>query len=212
MAVLPLFPLNVALFPGAFLPLHIFEPRYRRLLADQVEAAHRFAIVPAGSDGGPPALGALGTIARIRAVQPLADGRSNIVVSGEGRIAIAAILPTELPYLLAECEPHPDRGDAEVPSLDVGRLRDLGEQFAELLAVLERGEGEREWSDDPAILSFQIAALIDWDFPVQQRFLAIRSSAERVTRLLGALPGLITSASGSARVHQRAVYNGTGQR
>ena len=44
---LPLFPLSVVLFPGNPLPLHIFEPRYRRMLADCLAADRRFGITPA---------------------------------------------------------------------------------------------------------------------------------------------------------------------
>lgn len=211
MAVLPLFPLQVALFPGAFLPLHIFEPRYRRLLADQVESGHRFVVLPPAADGGPPDSGTIGTIARIRAVQPLADGRSNIVVSGEGRVTLERIIPGSTPYLVGEVVDLPDTLETQVPSAtDLARLRQLGHQYAEALAILEKGESDREWSEEGATLSFQIAALIDWEFSAQQRFLALRSATERIARLLAALPGLITTATGYARVHQRATQNGTG--
>jgi Lon protease-like protein len=141
----------------------------------------------------------------------LADGRSNIVVSGDERVTLARVLERDTPYLIGEVEPLPDLGDTQVPSpSDVVRLRDLGQRYATELANLETAEREPEWSADPAVLSFQIAALVDWEFPAQRRFLAVRSATERVTRLLAALPGLITVAAGRARVHQRAAHNGTG--
>ncbi len=211
MAALPLFPLSVVLFPGAFLPLHVFEPRYRKLLVDVVEGGHRFLILPPGPDDGPPALGTMGTVARVRAVQPLADGHSNIVVSGEERVTLTRVLPGTTPYLLGETELLPDLGDTQVSSTgELARLRDLGERYAAELATLETGEREPEWSNDPAVLSFQVAALAEWEFPAQRHFLALRSATERVTRLLAALPALIAVAAGRARVHQRALQNGTG--
>ncbi len=52
--MLPLFPLTTVLFPGAPMPLHIFEPRYRQMLADCLEGDRRFGLVPgaAGGAGG----------------------------------------------------------------------------------------------------------------------------------------------------------------
>src|ERR1041385_8074805 len=84
---LPLFPLKIVLFPGALRPLHIFEPRYRRLLTDVWAGDHRFGLLPPGEHGGLPAPGTIGCVALVRAVPPLGDGRSNIVVSGVCRFA-----------------------------------------------------------------------------------------------------------------------------
>jgi Lon protease-like protein len=215
MAVLPLFPLSVVLFPGAFLPLHVFEPRYRKMLVDVVEGGHRFVILPPGPGESPPAPGTIGTVARVRAVQPLADGRSNIVVSGDERVTLSRVLEATTPYLMGDAEGLPDLPDTQVPTTtEVTRLRELGERYAGELATLETTSGEREpeWSDDPGLLSFQIAALAEWEEVAQRRFLEIRSATERVTRLLASLPSLIADAAGRAKIHQRATQNGTGHR
>src|SRR5207247_2471399 len=77
--LLPLFPLGSVLFPGALLPLHIFEPRYRLLIRRSVERERPFGIVliRSGAEVGPAAVPhAIGTEARIVAVSRLADGRS----------------------------------------------------------------------------------------------------------------------------------------
>src|ERR1051326_7523867 len=153
---LPLFPLKIVLFPGALLPLHIFEPRYRQLLADVTLGDHRFGLLPPGERGGLPRPGTLGCVALVRAVQPLGDGRSNIVVSGERRFALL--------------QPPPGYGG----------------------------------------LSFEAAALLEWDFEARQRFLEIRSATERVARLLQALPGLVEAAERRAGLHARARHNGHG--
>lgn len=212
MAVHPLFPLPVVLFPGAFLPLHVFEDRYRRLLADQVETTHRFVILPPGPAGGPPPLGSVGTVAKIRAIQPLNDGRSNIVVSGEERVSLAALLTSDKPYLTGDTTPLPDSGETLITSpADLRRLQAMGQQYAEALLVLEKGEAVPEWSEDAGPLSFQIAALAEWEFEAQHRFLCIRSVTERVARLLAALPRLVASAERNALIHRRATHNGTGR-
>lgn len=212
MVRLPLFPLGVTLYPGASLPLHIFEPRYRRLLADAIEADHRFVLLPHDDHDQPSAPGAVGSVALIRAVQPLEDGRSNIAVFGERRVELIAVEPNDHPYLVGSFAPYDDLDETQGPSpADVLRLETLGRRLAAAVATITDADPAREWSTHPAALTFQIAELTAWDFPTQQRFLAIRSPAERVARLLASLPGLVARAEGNALVHRRASTNGTGK-
>jgi len=68
----PVFPLpNTVLFPRTVLPLHIFEPRYRLMLADCLAADERFGLLPPARDGSPPRPGTVGCIAR-KTVMPAA--------------------------------------------------------------------------------------------------------------------------------------------
>ena len=92
--LLPLFPLpNVVLFPNVFLPLHIFEPRYREMVADAVASDRMIGMVLLGSgwdrdyEGTPPVypVGCSGVITHVEA---LADGRFNIVLRGLERFRI----------------------------------------------------------------------------------------------------------------------------
>src|SRR2546422_5062931 len=90
---LPIFPLPIVLFPGAPQPLHVFEPRYRQLLADCLAADRRFGIayVPAERDAGVeplPRPGDVGCVAVIRNTQGLPDGRSNVLTVGERRFVL----------------------------------------------------------------------------------------------------------------------------
>ncbi len=211
MAGLPLFPLTLVLFPGALTPLHVFEPRYRRLVADAAENDHRFVILPPGPAGGTPEPGTVGTVARIRAIQPLPDGRSNLVVSGEERVVLLGILATDTPYLLGETTELPDGFDTTVPSpANYLVLRQLGERYAAARTAMSDGSEESELSNDPGQLSFQVAALLEWDFETKRAFLAIRSDRERVTRLLDAMPGLVEDLEARAAIHARARTNGHG--
>src|SRR3989442_1916377 len=84
---LPIFPLPIVLSPGAPQPLHVFEPRYRQLLADCLAADRRFGIayVPAERDAGVeplPRPGDVGCVAVIRNTQGLPDGRANLLTLG----------------------------------------------------------------------------------------------------------------------------------
>jgi ATP-dependent Lon protease len=89
---IPVFPLsNVVLLPGAALPLHVFEPRYRTMLADCL-ATERALVVGVSAEDG--AIAGAGTIVEHRS---LPDGRSNILVVGEGRLRLDHVEPEDLP-------------------------------------------------------------------------------------------------------------------
>ena len=81
---IPLFPLGLVLLPGAVVPLHIFEPRYRALLSDVTAGTRCFGLitVPAGTAESELPAGRIGCIARVSAVDTLPDGRANIVIEG----------------------------------------------------------------------------------------------------------------------------------
>ena len=90
--LLPLFPLpNVVLFPTVFLPLHIFEPRYRKMLADIRAANNLFGLsyFDAGSSGKEiPPTGHIGCVAEVTETQGLPDGRSNVLTVGVVRYQV----------------------------------------------------------------------------------------------------------------------------
>lgn len=208
---LPLFPLNVVLFPGALLPLHIFEPRYRRLLADVAADDHRFGILPTGEDGGLPPPGTFGCVARIRGLQPLPDGRSNIVVSGEHRFRYLGPAATDSPYGQGVVERVDDLPDVQVPNhVDTARLHALATRYAAALEARNDQALDRVFSTDAAALSFEAAALLEWDYDQLQRMLECRSPNERVARLLHVLPALVHAAEQRARSHGLAKQNGHG--
>ncbi len=115
---LPMFPLGTLVFPGAALPLHVFEPRYRRLTADCLAGDPSFGIVliARGSEvGGGEERTAVGTKVVITKAASLADGRWLLMVRGEQRIRITQWLEDD-PYPLALVEEWPDPdGPADVP-------------------------------------------------------------------------------------------------
>lgn len=108
-----LFPLpNVVLFPGQLLSLHVFEPRYRRLVADAIENDLMLAIprLRPGHDaeyyGAPPVFETCG-VGKIAEHRRLPDGRYNIVVQGVRRVRLVEELRSQ-PYRMARAEPMPD--------------------------------------------------------------------------------------------------------
>lgn len=104
----PLFPLpTTVLFPRMRMPLHIFEPRYRRMLADALAGDRRIAMGLSVGDGQVrPVCG----VGRIIQHEPFADGTADIVLEGECRARILGVAP-EGPYLVADLEPLKEPGD-----------------------------------------------------------------------------------------------------
>src|SRR5438128_11820886 len=88
---LPLFPLNAVLFPHMALPLHIFEPRYRQMIGDCLEAGYSFGVVAIreGSETGPATPYDVGTLAKIVRSDRLDVGRMNLLVMGPSRCELA---------------------------------------------------------------------------------------------------------------------------
>ncbi|HEY8075628.1 MAG TPA: LON peptidase substrate-binding domain-containing protein, partial [Labilithrix sp.] len=89
---LPIFPLpHVVLFPHAVLPLHVFEPRYRTMLADCLKTHRAIAIaqiLQGSEDDGKPRIARVSGGGIVVEHQELADGRSNIVVLGQARLRL----------------------------------------------------------------------------------------------------------------------------
>ncbi len=111
--LLPLFPLpNIVFFPHTRLPLHVFEPRYRQMVQDALEADERFGIVllrPGWETDyfGAPAVYECGTVGTIEQAVPLEDGRYNIVVRGDIRFRILDEV-SRVPYRTARVIAEPD--------------------------------------------------------------------------------------------------------
>jgi len=208
---LPIFPLGVVLFPGALLPLHIFEPRYRRMLADCIAGDERFGLALPGIAHEAPSLGAVGCVAEIRGAQSLADGRSNIVVQGTTRFLVTRYLDDPAPYLVAMVEAFEDREDS-IPPAD--KCTALADSFAHYLPALRElndlEPDNRTLPTEAAALSFHVAAALDTGAAEKQALLEIRSTAERVDLLLEMLPPLSSAIDAGLRTRKKAHGNGKG--
>lgn len=152
---LPLFPLQTVLLPGAQLPLHIFEPRYRQLTVDLVTGVvpdKRFGVVALRPSlelevTSASQLREYGCSAILRQATRLPDGRFDIVTAGEKRFRLLALDATSAPYLIGAVEWVPD---ADVPCVAedaVGMLlrtaRSAHRRYCH--AAWQRGD----WSEPP---------------------------------------------------------------
>lgn len=110
--LIPIFPLSTVLIPGVSLPLHIFESRYRQLVNDLLalqEPDRIFGVIAikAGWEVGEnnqPQLYELGTIAKVRKVKHLADGKFDLATTGADRFKIINVVQNRAPYLMAQVE------------------------------------------------------------------------------------------------------------
>lgn len=133
--LLPLFPLpNLVFFPRTRLPLHIFEPRYRQMVADAVASDQRFGIVllrPGWEKDyfGAPPIYTCGTLSQIEQAVPLDDGRFNVVVRGEVRFRVVGEV-TKDPYRMARVILQPEQ-ERDVTSAYAQRtwLAELSKQY-----------------------------------------------------------------------------------
>jgi len=207
---LPIFPLPLVLFPGATQPLHVFEPRYRSLLADCLDGDRRFGIAFAAPDKtSDPAPGDVGCVAHILTTQALPDGRSDILTTGEQRFVLLEWLPTDRPYRMARVEQF---ADEPTDSREAPEVEDLAQDVRRgFLRVLEALEHEPpELPVDPEALSFRVAAALELEAPGKLALLAIRSTTVRLRRLAALLQSLAADAERRAAVRHRARSNGKG--
>jgi len=214
---LPIFPLPIVLFPGTPQPLHIFEPRYRQLLADCLAADRRFGIayVPAAHEVGSeplPDRGDVGCVALIQNTQGLPDGRSNILTVGERRFVLIDWVGSDRPYRLARVEEFDDEPAEPTETVSLaGDVREGFTQLAEALGILTgREDDEIELAADPQLLSFQVAASLELAPEAKRALLTLRSTTARLRQLATLVRPLAADAERRAAVRQRAKGNGRG--
>jgi Lon protease-like protein len=195
---LPLFPLGTVLLPGASLPLHIFEPRYRQLTVDLVTGAvpgRSFGVVAIkhGSEVGPTSnvkLHDIGCTAVLREARRLPDGRFDIVTSGERRFRLVNVDASSAPYLVGTVEFVPD---ASTPAEErellplLARAARAAHRYYCTNAWRSEDWQEPEPDADPEALAHELASDCLLALEDRQRLLEETSPAERlrlVRRLL----------------------------
>jgi Lon protease-like protein len=181
---LRLFPLNAVLFPGAVLNLHVFEPRYKKLIHECLESGEGFgvALIAEGAEAGDPSVvpHAVGSVAEIVDVQPLPFGRYFVSTIGRERFRIRKILSRE-PYLTVEAEVMEEDpgscGDVHALLEDVRRL--FG-QYVDLLVELSGRKRELELPNDASGTSFAIGYLLHVAESAKQRILELDGAGARL--------------------------------
>ena len=187
---IPLFPLNLVLFPGMRLPLHIFEERYKAMIGDCIDREAPFGVVlikDGPEVGGPAEPFRVGTTARITQVQRLEEGRLNLLAEGERRFDLVQIVQEEPHMVGLVAFKEEALGD---PASEV--VDDVGHEYGEFLKHISSLAGA--WNapvqvpEDPLSLSFEavstLTGSIELPQGMRQDLLEVETAGERLTKLL----------------------------
>jgi Lon protease-like protein len=183
-SLLPIFPLELVLLPGVPLPLHIFEPRYKEMIAECLEQKKPFGIVRASSDG----VAGIGCTAEIMSItKKYDDGRMDILTRGAERFEVIQV-NHERSFLRAEISVVEDESDKPSTEMVTMAVR-LHAEIAKLA-----GEEPSGQEDGAGNLSFLLAGSLPLDLDFKQSLLATLSEAKRLAAVVkyleAVLPGL----------------------
>lgn len=186
---IPLFPLNVVLFPGMPLPLHIFEERYKVMITDCIRDNQPFGVVlieeglPEEGDLARPV--AIGCTAEIAQVQPLDQGRMLIMTVGRERFRVVKVEDHDKPYLMGVVESAPlEITDEEWQENGADVLEPLVIEYLNKLARVGTLEIEPDQiPSDPEGLVYMAATLIQIPVHEKQALLAIDKATVLTRRL-----------------------------
>jgi len=173
---LPIFPLNLVLMPMQPLALHIFEDRYQQMISHCIDTDTPFGVVlleqglaEEGRSNAPATPHLIGTTAHITQVQPLPEGRMNIIVVGRERFRVHEFRH-EQPYLVGLVEHAPMM--SEGVTIPPASIQKLSRSVLRYLKVLEQAgriqPSTREIPADPPALAFLASALLH-DISTAQR-------------------------------------------
>lgn len=196
--LLALFPLDVVLFPGAPLPLHIFEPRYKEMIRELLDSREPFGVVRTTGNG----VEQVGCTAEIVAVaKRYEDGRMDIVTEGRERFEIMQLdmgktyLRAEVLFLVDE----PDRA----AHADVEQLVQMHKEMLQLLGA----NADAPDANDRR-LTLEIAASMPFDLDFKQKLLVSRSEPDRVRMLLGYYERVLPSLRRAVKARHKSGGNG----
>jgi Lon protease-like protein len=193
-----LFPLDLVLFPGTPLPLHIFEPRYKEMIGECLTNRAPFGVVRA-LDQGMVEIGCTAEIVAVTKKYP--DGRLDVVAEGRERFEVLE-LNQERSFLRAEIMPIPDEPGAPVQE-DKARAITL---YREILSLAGAAQDLADVNQE--LLSFYLAGSLPLDLDFKQKLLATRSEGERMQALAAHLDSILPALRRAARAREKAGGNG----
>jgi len=200
---IPLFPLNVVLFPGADLPLHIFEPRYRQMVRDCLDNKSEFGMLLALENG----IAGTGCTAEILEVaKKYDDGRMDILTVGRDPFRVVELFADD-PLLEGSVDYLDDRQSAVSP-----QTRKSLVELYEACHTLIFGDYPRDAApaDAEDQLSYVVASKLPMDLLWKQRILELRTEAERQERLLAYLRDWAPHLQKVESAQRSAAGNGSG--
>lgn len=214
---LPLFPLSTVLFPGAILPLHIFEERYKEMVRYAVEHDAMFGLsyrdnAAVGRETAPE-VGSIGCLAKINAVMPLEDGRMNMITTGIMRYKITGYAQM-LPFLIARIQVFTDEAehDEELDRLFAGLFNKGKELVAAAQSLNELSAPvSPDLPEDAEAFSLVLASILPLENDAKQTLLEMTSTRTRLLRLKKVINETLADYNARLQVQERAKTNGHGK-
>jgi Lon protease-like protein len=198
LSLLPLFPLDLVLFPGTSLPLHIFEPRYREMISECLDRKTSFGVVRAKEEG----VAEIGCTAEIITVtKKYPDGRMDIVTEGRERFEVMQV-SHERSFLQAEVlylQDEPGNATAE----EIAQAVKLRAEFFELAGASADASGIEGHP-----LAFNLVGPLPLDLDFKQTLLGMKSEAERMQAVNSYLEAILPNVRRTVHVRQKAGGNG----
>lgn len=201
--IVPIFPLpDITFFPHTFLPLHVFEARYRAMVTDALARDRRLCVVKLRPGyercyAARPAVHDVAGVGEIVNWERLPTGRYNILLKGESRVRLARELPTDTLYRVVSVDTLDDRAPVADPAPCVDRIR---ASCARLLSALERPANLLQTalapSQPPGVIADRIAAAVLPDADLRQELLETVDVSARLSRLSAALDDLVNEVTG----------------
>jgi ATP-dependent Lon protease len=197
---IPLFPLNVVLFPGAELPLHIFEPRYREMVNTCVEETSEFGMLLSLPKG----VARVGCTAEILdVVKRYGDGRMDIRTVGRAPFRVVELFQQN-PLLEGDVDYLEDRETVANPLIQ----RQLVELFEACHTLIFDDYPKNLQGSPPEELSYLVAGTLPMELLWKQQILELRSEADRQERLVAYLREWAPHLQKQEAMRQRAGGNG----
>lgn len=178
---IPIFPLGLVLFPGMPLPLHIFEPRYRQMIARCLEADSIFGVaLLVENEDGNASPAAIGCTAEITETLRLPDGRLNLQTIGQRRFQLVDVREED-DYLIGTAQWLDDKTEDSAQVLSSQALRALRRYLGLIGANIDTSM-QQEWNipTDPYSVSMWIATLLAAPDAQKQRLLETASTSQRL--------------------------------
>jgi len=183
---IPVFPLDHVLLPGLPLPLHVFEPRYRQMLADIEAARGGFGIVALSRGSETSAdvdFAKIGTLAEILEKEPYPDGSCDLLTVGSRRFRILDVDSSAKPYLQAQVE-WLSEDDGDLPADLALMVTALFGRYSQVLSDVSDRDRDVELVGDAVRLSYEVAARVQLPVSQRQKLLAMPTAADRLLACL----------------------------
>jgi Lon protease-like protein len=189
LTLLPLFPLELVLLPGVPLPLHIFEPRYKEMIAECIEQKKPFGVVRASSEG----VADIGCTAEIMSViKKYDDGRMDILTRGVERFEVLHV-NDDRAFLQAEISLVRDEVNGEAENESGKSANEMVTHAVRLHAEIAKLAGTEPTGPDEhaSNLSFLLAGSLPLDLDFKQSLLTTLSEAKRLEAVIGYLEAIL---------------------